>query len=905
MATFVVAVCPILAVSALRVAGVVGSVFVAAALGIVLSLGASCLGGIYWERRSSSEDVLFGDLMIWGWLQRWRTERRLDTALTLLGLHAGTGDLSPERRAQLLQQLAGALEARDPYTHGHSRRVARYSSMISKRMGLSSGEVARIRTAAAVHDVGKINTPIEILHKRERLTDEEFAIAQRHPVDGAEMVAMLGDEELGSIVRHHHERLDGSGYPNGLAGVGIPLGARIIAVADTFDAITSTRPYRRANPHKTAIDILTKEAGTQLDPTAVRAFRSCYFGRRPLALWSALSNVPERLSSWLGSGGSVSSAVSITKVIATTATAAAVGSAAAGTALIASPRDARSVELAADARLSQASRGQFGRSTFQAVQHLTERVVGTGSSARSRWSSTTGALAGGPANTSRAGGTETAPHERGWDVGQTPASADQGPGSRRGQGPVLGTRQSHGMRTGQALGLSSSQGTVLGTDQSHGGAQSSGVNHAQSGGRDDQGGPGHGHRGRGPSHGGPGYGRGGPGYGQGGPGYGQGGPGYGQGGPGYGQGGPGYGRGGPGYGRGGPGYGHGGPGYGPSNSGAGKDAQSHGQGGQDPGQDGPSSGQGGQGSGPGGESRSGRCGVFTIGQDSILTSSQDSGATSEVSGATSEVSGATSEVSGATSEVSGATSEVSGATSEVSGATSEVSGATSEVSGATNSQCGGQGGGITTGQGGNQGNDGQGGGSSTGQGGGSTTGQGGGSTTGQSGGTGSGQGSGSTTGQSGGSTTGQSGGTGSGQGGGSTTGQGGGSTIGQGGGTGSGQRNGQGGASSTGQGGGSSTGQGGGSSTGQGGGSSTGQGGGSTTGQGGASTTGQSGGSTTGQSGGTGSGQGGGSTTGKGGGFTTGQSGGTGSGQRNGQGGASGNGQGGGTGSGETGPPLR
>ena len=121
VATFVVAVCPILAVSALRAAGVIGSVFVSAGLGIVLSLGASCLGEAYWKRRSGSEDVLFGDLMIWGWLQRWRTERRLDTALKLLGRHAGTGDLSPERRAQLLQQLAGALEAPRPL---HARALA-------------------------------------------------------------------------------------------------------------------------------------------------------------------------------------------------------------------------------------------------------------------------------------------------------------------------------------------------------------------------------------------------------------------------------------------------------------------------------------------------------------------------------------------------------------------------------------------------------------------------------------------------------------------------------------------------------------------------------------------------------------------------------------------------------------
>jgi HD-GYP domain-containing protein (c-di-GMP phosphodiesterase class II) len=389
-ATFVVAICPILVVSALRAAGIVGSVILSAALGIVLSLGLSWLGSAYWKQRSRSEDVLFGDLMIWGWLQRWWSERRRATAVELLGRDAGTGDLSPERQARLVAQLAGALEARDPYTHGHSQRVARYASMISKRMGLSSGEVARIRTAAAVHDVGKINVPKQILHKPERLTDEEFAIIRCHTVDGARIVELLGDEKLTSIVRHHHERLDGTGYPDALAGDAIPLGARIIAVADTFDAVTSTRPYRRANPHKKAIDILTKKAGTQLDLAAVRAFRSCYSGRRPLVLWSGLSNLPDRLSSWLGGAANPATALPITNAIATAATVAAVGSAAASTTLSATPRAARPVETVAVASLAQAHNAQPGRSTTTAVQRFSGPVADAATSPPRGSSSTPG-----------------------------------------------------------------------------------------------------------------------------------------------------------------------------------------------------------------------------------------------------------------------------------------------------------------------------------------------------------------------------------------------------------------------------------------------------------------------------------------------------------------------------------
>ena len=368
--TFVVAICPILVVSALRAAGIVGSVILSAALGLVLSLGLSCLGSAYWKRWSRSEDVLFGDLMLWGWLQRWRSEQRLATALKMLGRDAGTRELSPERRACLLAQLAGALEAGDAYTHGHSQRVARYASMISKRLGLSSGEVARIRMAAAVHDVGKINVPQHVLHKPEPLTDEEVAITRRHAVDGARMVEVLGDEGLTSIVRHHHERLDGTGYPDGLAGDAIPLGARIIAVADTFDAITSTRPYRRANTHKRAIDILTKEAGTQLELAAVRAFRSCYCGRRPLVLWSGLSNLPDQLSSLLGGAVNSVTAVPITNAIATAATVAAIGGAAASTTLSATPGAARPLETVAVASLASAHNAQPGRSFTTAVQRL-------------------------------------------------------------------------------------------------------------------------------------------------------------------------------------------------------------------------------------------------------------------------------------------------------------------------------------------------------------------------------------------------------------------------------------------------------------------------------------------------------------------------------------------------------
>jgi hypothetical protein len=166
-------------------------------------------------------------------------------------------------------------------------------------MGRSPAEVAKVRMAAAMHDVGKINTPRTILNKPGRLTDAEFEVIKRHPVDGARMVASIGDADVTAMVRHHHERLDGRGYPDGLAGEAIPLGARIIAVADTFDAITSSRSYGAARSHKMALDTLRKESGVQLDATAVSAFLGYYSARRSVA-WSALAtSVPQRFFTWL------------------------------------------------------------------------------------------------------------------------------------------------------------------------------------------------------------------------------------------------------------------------------------------------------------------------------------------------------------------------------------------------------------------------------------------------------------------------------------------------------------------------------------------------------------------------------------------------------------------------------
>jgi putative nucleotidyltransferase with HDIG domain len=301
IATVVVIVLPALVVLLLAPDGALGIV-----LSVVLAATVSALMGricaALWMRRPESRDLVFGDLMLWGWLRRVRAERRLAEAARVLGTgrHAGPRSGTPRsHQIEALTRLSAQLEARDPYTHGHTRRVTRHSERIARELGLAPQEVARIRTAAALHDIGKVRTPRAILGKPGRLTDAELSVIRRHPADGASMVTEIGDPDIAAMVRHHHERIDGTGYPDGLAGDEIPRGARIIAVADTFDALTSARPYRGACSHKKALDLLGSEAGTQLDADAVSAFVSYYSGRRSIAGVSLVAGAPQRLAGWL------------------------------------------------------------------------------------------------------------------------------------------------------------------------------------------------------------------------------------------------------------------------------------------------------------------------------------------------------------------------------------------------------------------------------------------------------------------------------------------------------------------------------------------------------------------------------------------------------------------------------
>ncbi len=175
---------------------------------------------------------------------------------------------------QGVQMLARALEAKDAYTRGHSIRVSRYAVATARRMGFQGALLDGIRLGGELHDIGKIGTRESVLHKPGSLTPEEFRQISEHPLLGERMLSPLAREspDVLRIVRSHHERLDGRGFPDGLRGERIPVEARIVAVADAFDAMTTRRPYRESRPPEQAMAELRRVAGTQLDPEAVEAF---------------------------------------------------------------------------------------------------------------------------------------------------------------------------------------------------------------------------------------------------------------------------------------------------------------------------------------------------------------------------------------------------------------------------------------------------------------------------------------------------------------------------------------------------------------------------------------------------------------------------------------------------------
>ncbi|HIE09813.1 MAG TPA: HD domain-containing protein [Armatimonadetes bacterium] len=232
--------------------------------------------------------------LIEGWLAEARAESGLpDQQLRAIGLgllQRVKELLSPERIGERMAYqetrevfvgiqalLCDAIDARVPETKGHSRKVAKYAVGIASHLGLPEWDIKTIEEAALIHDIGKVSITASIFMKRGRLSSYEFSIVKRHPVIGANILRPINFMQAHiPLILHHHEKWDGSGYPFGLKGEDIPLGARIIAAADMFDALTSDRPHRPAYSFHESKMIMLEEAGRSLDPRVVSAFSS-YF----------------------------------------------------------------------------------------------------------------------------------------------------------------------------------------------------------------------------------------------------------------------------------------------------------------------------------------------------------------------------------------------------------------------------------------------------------------------------------------------------------------------------------------------------------------------------------------------------------------------------------------------------
>ena len=213
-----------------------------------------------------ASEICHSSLSVWGILLLW---------VPLLFARYSFQQYWEIRKAHLatIEALAIALDARDPLTHGHSERVAFYAEAMATHLKMTDAEIEQIRYAGILHDIGKIGISDFVLNKRGSLSTDEFALIQGHPGIGADMVRSINFlQDVGRIIRHHHEHFNGCGYPDRLQGETIPLGARIIAVADAYDAMTCDRVYRQGMSPEEAMERLVQGSGTQFDPDLVDAF---------------------------------------------------------------------------------------------------------------------------------------------------------------------------------------------------------------------------------------------------------------------------------------------------------------------------------------------------------------------------------------------------------------------------------------------------------------------------------------------------------------------------------------------------------------------------------------------------------------------------------------------------------
>ncbi len=191
---------------------------------------------------------------------------------------------------KFIESLVKTIELKDQYTAGHSMRVSELTELICRELGMYDFECNYLHIAAHLHDIGKIAIPDGILLKTSKLSKAEYMVMQEHSFIGASIFEDLpGFESMAKIIKHHHERFDGSGYPDGLSGTDIPYGAAIISVADSFDAMTTLRPYKETMHPDSALDEIIKSSGTQFHPDIVKVFSKVYHTKRE-AIFNILNN---------------------------------------------------------------------------------------------------------------------------------------------------------------------------------------------------------------------------------------------------------------------------------------------------------------------------------------------------------------------------------------------------------------------------------------------------------------------------------------------------------------------------------------------------------------------------------------------------------------------------------------
>lgn len=271
-----------------------------------LTLITVIVGTRLWERHPASAIFSFGDLMLWNWVRRHRAEARLVRNTQLLGFdrsgrYQGHSIAQDEaERLELLAEIADDLDAKSSYTVNHTDRVEKLARDMGEALGLSEEQLKKLSTAAFLHDVGNIRIPEHILRKPDALTEEEKRTVESHALLGAMMAYEVVTRDVADGILHHHERWDGKGYPNGKSGRDIPFFARLIALAESYDAMTSTRPHRQSLSPSAALEILRADAGTQFDPLAVEALVIVL----PEPFWifehmPALAAIRPRLREWM------------------------------------------------------------------------------------------------------------------------------------------------------------------------------------------------------------------------------------------------------------------------------------------------------------------------------------------------------------------------------------------------------------------------------------------------------------------------------------------------------------------------------------------------------------------------------------------------------------------------------